>query len=675
MIFRSCFVSINGNNTPDAGICGHSQNVYSVVGATVKILVNGIVCVNSTDYSTFTTSTHVVGTMTVVSSKIQNTSVGAYGIKISIPLINVFDSATVKISVSNAGYYSYNNIFTVFGYDLGNNDTESISGNPDMDIAMLIDHSTRPTQLSAFSKFIAYRQPFTSSILVYNLATVQTFSEVSYSDGTNILGNGNNILLGNNNVQSIEQITACGHYNGNVFVADSICNSDLLVIQPYSLEPCYTINNNVPDCAVDNCGCNGQCIPINDTFTSYAIFQNNLTRFISSDSNVEPFDYITLVYNLFDLSGTLVATETYTIQTLNWNPTSLSYPFSGLNLSNTGDYVLQTILTGYNDLLTETIATPASGGVAEISDIVVITAVIGATYTISSSLIAGAPDLFYTAIASDTPTTIAVALKALIDGDGTWSAAVSTFRTTWHIALTALATNTPLGLSVSWTGNSPIFTCTKVTTIKGCTAVKISRQCNQVTLTNVTLSVQTVLVYNFTSVTAAQLPTINYANYLVQTIVLQPNSSQIVQFPDGWYEFQTQGTNFTCQYELILCNLETCIVNYITKITCASKPSCNCGGNCGKNCDKVSADTYNVNAVMAMLMTWTALIKTNWFFSQVFTTEQFANSLFSSQALSLLQVLSIGDYIAKAQNYCVNCGLGVSGGNNLVKDKDCGCKH
>lgn len=572
MIFRFSTLFITANNTNHNTACGDSPT--SVEGddtnLALTIKVGGTQIFATTDLSNWANpvTVAVTGIGNVTAIRFDST-----GIKLDIPLANVWDSTTVQVIISKANYYTYNNEFLVFGYDLGNdpNGGPAVTHNPDMDIVMMRDWSNTASQVdNAYSKTIAYRKPFSSKIYCYSLtsfsssSTNATIQYEYYNGDAEVIATSQNCVLCNIDDQVVYLKTLLGHTVNGEFVLDDACSTGAETITIFdSLKLPYSVQVECGDCTTS-------CIPVDEDYNAYTLFNNSPSfyEFWIDDVASPPYEEMTLKYQLYDLSGTLITSQEYTIDcSLPFTPDAGNYPFTGIPLEEVGDYVLKT------------------------------------TVSVGS-----------------------------------------------------------------------LFGCVTITILHGCTKVRITRNCNSVTLTNITLTDQEVKLYNFTELTAEQLGSgIDIEDYLEDTITVLANTAKIIELEDGFYQFTTEGDTPIIEYIMILCGLETCILSYLKKIVCASKPACGCGGNCGKNCEKVSAMTYNLNAVLTMIMIWTQSINTNWFFSRVFRESQFSDigALLSDNALSALDVLNVGNYITKAKEYCEECN-GLTQGE--FKTKGCGCK-
>ncbi len=311
------------------------------VGLGIIVKVGGTQIVSITDFSIYTGTTTVavpnIGNVTF--EKLDNT-----GIDMTIPLTNVWDSTTVEITASKVHFNTYNQIFTVFGYDLGDDQFGQPYVQPDMNIVL------SPTQLvaSSYNKFVAYRAPFTNKIYFYNLVSEQHNIYVdnykyTYSDNTSgtiiqqgIMGYGFYCNAATNILKLKREV---GTYVNNIFVTTTYCEATLQIVEYANLKPPYSIKTNCTTC-------DDSCVLINDGALAYTLFGTDIQKFLVDDVEVAPYPSMDLTYDLYDLSGQLVATQTYEVTTdYPFVPSVANYPFTDYTLPDTGDYVLKVTLS------------------------------------------------------------------------------------------------------------------------------------------------------------------------------------------------------------------------------------------------------------------------------------------------------------------------------------------
>ena len=105
---------------------------------------------------------------------------------IDIPLLNIWDNVNLGIKLTNSmqGLNTYNQLFTIFGYDLGNDIVSGITTNQNFDLVMI---NTAANQ--AYSGVIAYRKPFTTKVYYYSNNSSLYTSLNLYDGNNNVISN------------------------------------------------------------------------------------------------------------------------------------------------------------------------------------------------------------------------------------------------------------------------------------------------------------------------------------------------------------------------------------------------------------------------------------------------------------------------------------------------------
>lgn len=335
MKFRTRFLALEDNEyTGEVTQSTLAVPAFAVVnGLHLLVKVGGVVVVNTTTFNTFSTASVVhpdLGTITA-------TGFADNGLRLDIPLANVWDKTTVEIVASNNLFYTFNSSFEVYGYDLGNDPIGGITTNPDMDIIMMYDWSNEASQSgNAYSKFVAYRKPFSNKIYFYNLTSqpaIWTYLNALDSDSVILTGFPNGFICNNENASlKLKSELAGGFYT----------ITDALDVDAYaSLKLPYSVETECPTCATS-------CYTFGENINAYTIFNNNpsFQGFYVDDVLVPPYDTITILYELFDVFGNLVASQTIDISiTLPFTPDAGNYPFTGISLSEVGGLILKTTLS------------------------------------------------------------------------------------------------------------------------------------------------------------------------------------------------------------------------------------------------------------------------------------------------------------------------------------------
>lgn len=295
MILRITFKSVDGSKNV-------STLPYSSID-TLSILVNGDV------------------------ASIDSEDEGAVA-SISIPLNNPEDTAEVTITATDEGY-TYHNKFVVYGYDLGNNNT--ITTNPDFTI-YLVKSST-----IAFARFIAYRKPLSSEIMLYN-ASSASYSSTQYLNSNNtILSEIDNTIISSDPTIGVYMYQTYTYLSGGTYITVTDTNTvKELAKFKYLLD--YNINIAYPFNTGDLTN------PLASNTASIPISYNTLSKYRINDVERYPYNKEKFTYTLFSPSGTSVGSYNFTY-TIN-NPPYVHVPTAvgrtyAFTTTLLGDYVLR----------------------------------------------------------------------------------------------------------------------------------------------------------------------------------------------------------------------------------------------------------------------------------------------------------------------------------------------
>lgn len=270
-------------------------------------------------------------------------------LSISYPVAKrIYDSTTVYIKTELAGYEKYENTFTIYNYDLGNNpnatnnDSNPITYNPDMDIYMQNDGTTGVGQTIA-SKFVGYRKPSTKKIHLYDLCSGSDITcEYLNEDGDSVLDirNGDIINEGSINLRQSRSANSLGCTTAEVSIIKSTWKPDFNA----------TIVSDI-------CGDDG-CVSTEATTTvEVDIDYGNLTSLYQDDVLTYSYRSQQLVYNVFDYNGDL---SQQVIKNFSIVPPPFVYDKStyaaNITIPDKGDYVVQVCLVEIGEL-TDTVLT------------------------------------------------------------------------------------------------------------------------------------------------------------------------------------------------------------------------------------------------------------------------------------------------------------------------------
>lgn len=329
---------------PDYDICGQSASILGHVNTTVKFaLSDGTTTVpifDTTDLSSGGTSSF--GTYTFGSLDVNFTAINFDPITGSVYLdadffqvgtlnITTWNKVFLTIYVSKAGYESYTNIIEIYGYDIGNDATLSISGNADFDIYLIEDANNLDgfgRQTKTFSNFTILRQPFTNNVFFYNL--VGTQGVIQYLDvNSNVITAGKygqiSVPLNNANSNEVTLQQKIQVLDKNGVLKDT-CISSLTDNTKIWL-PTVTTTNSTPNV------CNDCVNNISTTTVSVVTDYSLVTPYNYNNTLQFPSQYLTqnISYELFDFQHTLIDSQPvnlYTIDYASWfaNPATFLIP-------------------------------------------------------------------------------------------------------------------------------------------------------------------------------------------------------------------------------------------------------------------------------------------------------------------------------------------------------------
>ncbi len=326
MRFTTHLFSPNNTGSPDYNICGQASSILSMTGTTFIVSISD----GTTTQNLLTTSnlagglspvygTYTFGDLDVNFSNIAvNTGTGSIKLLMDFYKTGTTDPCTwrklyLTITVEKAGYQSYTNAIQIYGYDIGNDTTLSISGNTDFDIYLINNTNNLDIlgkQTKAFSKFAVLRQPFTDNVYFYNL--VGTQGTITYTDTTSgdTIGTGNYGLVCvrpdacANNSLSIKQ---------TIKVFDSTCVlkdtcETTQAIDSVVWTPTVTSTSTCPDACTD-------CVnDISEVIVSTTIDYTNVTSFQLDGVLVFLTEFMdeSTIFTLIDYTGAELDTSTST---------------------------------------------------------------------------------------------------------------------------------------------------------------------------------------------------------------------------------------------------------------------------------------------------------------------------------------------------------------------------
>lgn len=350
MRLRFQILSPTNTGTPDYTICSQVSSNVDLTNTNLVVNIDGTDILSTTDLGTYTLPVGAITTTNgYVVSGIQR--VNTYFIEMDIAMTMV-ETIDVSIQVSKTGYLPYNNIFKLFGYDLGNNpnstnsNAQAITYNPDMDIYLIeeLNNVVDGKQTKAFSRFTQYRKPFTDNIYIYNLSSGQ--GKIKYINGDNdtILSTPNGLYCKQETVD-IQQIVEIYDYVNCVLTLVDNCNTLFLQAESKTYIPNFETTTKCNT----NCGTNDCIVSIESANTaSTFIDYTNISQFYINDGLSYSFNNQTIQYNLIDFTGNVIQELDYNF-TLG-SPDTYVYDFTLYNFDNykipeKGDYLLQVVVS------------------------------------------------------------------------------------------------------------------------------------------------------------------------------------------------------------------------------------------------------------------------------------------------------------------------------------------
>lgn len=328
--------------TLDSVPCTANVDFIDLTNLRYKLTVDGTVIFDTNNLVAFVFPASVVTVANgIVVDGMGQDNTGAY---FRINLANIWDRTSVKLEISKTGYYSYNEVFEVYGYDLGDPEIPLGHNNTPFEIYLIPNNDNiNGEQTIAFAHLISYRKPFTDEVYFYNGSSSGQDKIYTYSSG---IQNGSNGFV----CPGVVTITQTNNIYNNVGMTRTLVSSCFKTISigvnpvvdvPFNTEiTCNNCDTECEDCA--DCTTTTEQVNTATTFANY----NLLDTYWRNDIEVYPFVNQRIVYNLYDYAGNL-------IQTLTYNYT-IAVPFvfdftlyrlNDFNIPIVGDYILEVTLS------------------------------------------------------------------------------------------------------------------------------------------------------------------------------------------------------------------------------------------------------------------------------------------------------------------------------------------
>lgn len=252
-------------------------------------------------------------------------------VKIYIPTndLNFANHLRIKVTDQSESYHNYNNLFEIYGYDIGNDENEqddvgrNIVFNQDVKIH-LVNKSFNSSL--AFGSFAAYRKPYSDEIVLVNTSSFPT-GKVRYLDTNyNFLLNGRDGFITHKNLATIVQRT-------EIFPDEVVYMTDPVLIVDHSLIPEMNLSiASASNPSEETIFLQGNRATVFFDFTG-------ITVFLIDDSKQLPYDQLTISFVIKSLtSGSIIGLGVQTVDfstyfTTSFNPYDYSYNLPNLKAS------------------------------------------------------------------------------------------------------------------------------------------------------------------------------------------------------------------------------------------------------------------------------------------------------------------------------------------------------
>lgn len=252
----------------------------------------------------------------------------AGNLKIKIDGLEVWESIPVRMKVVKATFETYDQTFTVFGYDIGNtHGGGGVLTNPPFIIFCL---QTSFIGILPTTGVIAYRKPFSSRLYYYN-GTADGSTNLLYdvTSGTDVLLGRSGFIDNNDETVQIKTLN-----NSGITATSTVDYLKAIWVPPFTL----SVDSDCPD---------GDCIStISSNTASVAIDYTVLTLLRVDDVSSYAYDNQEITYRLFRFDGTLVSEKKFGFE-INPPPyvfPTVTYDWTGWSVPEVGDFIVEACL-------------------------------------------------------------------------------------------------------------------------------------------------------------------------------------------------------------------------------------------------------------------------------------------------------------------------------------------
>lgn len=591
----------------------NNENVLQCAGTTESVVtgVSGEFIINGVSFPVADFSTLAI----------PDTPVGDIGfsafieagdvIAVQISDLELWESATLEVTLDLADHYSYNNIFTLFGYDLGNNPlATNTSGNP-------VDYNVD-----------------------VNLVLVPSIAGSTQAQGR----------------YNTDVYTIADNYgtvgNGITITGDGVLTLLELVVNYNAANPDNTISVNSPFIS--------EVIPFGETITTSG---GEDVEYNFPYANIlgwaQPFTNTHYYYDGSSSNGESVYTNSSTNEQVGLGKSAIVCCFDdGATLTKTTYEVTnchtQVIIGTCKDQM-EVVTynlVPSYFGALVCPDCcdtedncIIVDKTNNVSFTISSEGIS----TMYKDDDELIGTGTVDATFELIDNKGI---AINSATDTWDYA-----TTTDFG----WTTTIPkygdyillvkvfiddVFVCQSTYNYTGCHYYHIDQiECGKFKITN----------YNNIAlpITISKLNDSNVFEEVTVDSVDACSSKEIEFITDGVYNIFADGEPKENLVVVVDCQIRACFVDYMLKLACSDKTSCTCGGHCASGCSAIPTDFYNFNAFMSLSYGYYSLLNKEYLDHYIYAAVVGDETDFGQEDLERLQSINI--FIKRATEYCGQC--------------------
>jgi hypothetical protein len=322
-------------------ICGLPNDVTDLGNSNIEAIIK---IDNTTILNTLNLSSIPIGLITVplpngVAVLVKTTTLFGYSYALIINENNLgevpsYTERNFYFKFSGSNLRPFEKSFTCYDYDIGNNQDEvpPVQDNIELDFHLIADNNAsfvNGVQTLPYSKFIAFRKPFTNQVRIYNLSSTQ--GNITYTDDANnlLLASPDGFICADNDLVIKQRVEINGNIcetTANLPLYKDICSLNVGI----SCNISTTIND-----VITNSVAGVTTVETQIDFDKLHIY-NRLNRKAYAN------DCFTLSYQLFNINGTLVDSKEYYINTkidfpFIYNPAN--YRFT-CTLPFKGDYIV-----------------------------------------------------------------------------------------------------------------------------------------------------------------------------------------------------------------------------------------------------------------------------------------------------------------------------------------------